>query len=343
MSSRSRELPGFQADNQQIPRVPLGVDGMHRVELLYHNLPSGLRVYNPTMMLDTEDLFGGYGYPLVVGRVERPTDEFSSQLKFFSLRGTRLIPLQAAPTLDGLQDPSITTIRFNGKRKVFLGGIEVEPRSNTDSDYRTVMYEVSKNGLEPIARGPEKGKCLRLVQNPYTGELWMFIRPQGEKWGGLGEMGCAYLNGPNEINENSWNSAQLIPGLYPDGYWGGANHAEFITPEHMLVEAHRACFNRNSSVLDDRRYISELLVYEPKKNKVLARQDILTAAMLPSGLEVGRQDCSNVTYPGAFYRTGPTTLDSIFGAMDAHAVTARQVKYQSLLARAGILQTVLAQ
>jgi hypothetical protein len=65
--------------------------------------------------------------------------------------------------------------------------------------------------------------------------------------------------------------------------------------------------------------------------------------MLPSGLEVGRQDCSNVTYPGAFYRTGPTTLDSIFGAMDAHAVTARQVKYQSLLARAGILQTVLAQ
>jgi hypothetical protein len=346
MAYLNHELLASEPEKYVIPRVPLGYDGMPRVEVIEHGLQSGLNLYNPAILRDASKFVRSENATtLVAGRVEESSDEFSSQVSFFSLHGNKLDPIVNAPKLENLQDPFATTVQLsNGKTELIFGGVEVEPVDPTQSNYRTVLFKGSTlNGLELFARGPEKGKGLRIVQNPFNGELWMFVRFQADGVGGLGRIGCARLNSWDEINEQTWASASVIPGLYKQGQWGGANHAEFITPQDMLVLAHKARFEPPSDILDDRRYDSELIVYRPDSNLVLARQTIVTAEMLPSGLEVGRLDCKKVTYPGSFYRTRPTTLECVLGAMDAHPLIARKVEFRSLLARAGILQTVLAQ
>jgi hypothetical protein len=333
MAYQTLEQSEPKQDTSNSIKVPLDPSLARIIPLRYES--DGRKVYNLSHIPDAGQFTRSQDpILLVAGRVE--LNEFDYVTKFYELRNDALIPIRNAPELP-IQDPFMTIVQSNGKKELIVGGVTVIPnKSRIDSEYFTQLYRGSDIfSLEPFARSQDKGKGLRIAQDPRTGDMVMFVRFQGPTRGELGEIGALEICGPDSISPQMCLAASTIDDLRKNNQWAGTNDVKLIDGGNkILALMHKARFEHRRGVPNNRRYNTVLAILD-RSFKVLAEGTIVTREMLPPDLRADRPDLEEVTYPGTFDITGPNTIRATVSGLDKYSFAAH-INIRPFLLKAGV-------
>ena len=195
----------------------------------------GEAIYNPS----TPFTLGGQC--MIAGRSEK---DFRSQIKFFSVEGEKLLPLNTKTELK-LEDPFVTQIGD----ELFVGGVRLEydsPEDEADFRYSAFITDFyrgkSLDSLRRFAVGPRNMKDIRFVSMP-DGKIAVCTRPHGleKKYGFTATIGFTVLDDIGEFNAEMIANAPIFTDLFAEKEWGGANQLFVLKNGLIGVLGHIAC------------------------------------------------------------------------------------------------------
>ncbi|HEY0829017.1 MAG TPA: DUF1861 family protein [Bacilli bacterium] len=277
---------------------------MKIVEKVIFTGVGGRDVYNITAPFIDE------GQEVVVGRVEERHSEFS-QVFFFSRSNQVWSPREHTHTYN-LQDPFITKIYG----ELIFGGVEVitSPENpNKIVSWVTQFYRGENiDALCYFACGPGTMKDIRLIELA-DGRIGVFTRPQGKK-GGRGQIGFTIIQSLEELNEATFNNAEIIRNQFISEEWGGANEAHLLKNGWVGVLGHIACFDRDRN----KHYYSMTFGINPETLESTPIKIIATRNDFPDGPEK-RPDLEDVIFSGGLVRRNDGRAELSVGVSDAEA------------------------
>jgi len=231
---------------------------------------NGETVYNPTIPFE----HGGKKYMGV--RVESLGSESDSRTCFAYEQDEEENLWKIDHSLDSLplQDPSY--VRIN--KKTFILGVRVREEKGYIKYRQDIYYGDSINNLEYFASGPDGMKDIRLVE--LKDKIGIFTRPQG-KIGNRGKIGYFEVEDINELKnftEDDWyNRAEIIEGLFTDDQWGGVNQAIHLHEKGIGVIGHIAHQTISEESLLEKHYATMAFLFDPvskitSKFKIIAQR-----------------------------------------------------------------------
>jgi len=250
------------------------------------------------------------GEEVLMGRVEERDSEFS-QVFFFTCETEVWSPRAHTHTYN-LQDPFYSII--NGE--LIVGGVEVI----TDPDYpekiiswATQFYRgFDIDSLCHFSSGPGTMKDIRLVELK-DGRVGVFTRPQGIR-GGRGKIGFTIISSLDELNEQTFNNAEVFQEQFIPSEWGGANEAHLLRNGHVGVLGHIACFDK----LNNKHYYSIVFSLNPETNETTPLKIIAARSDFPIG-PGKRPDLKDVIFSGGLIRFDDGRAILSVGVSDAEA------------------------
>ncbi len=254
--------------------------------------------------------FHDQGEPVIAGRVEERSSEYSHVL-FFVHRNGEWIPRSGAPVF-ALQDPFVAFIRD----ELVFGGVEVyfdgdDPHYVTS--WRTVFYRGSHiGGLRPFAKGPLTMKDIRLVELA-SGRIGVFTRPMMVD-GARGLIGYAEISDLSELTEETIENAELLRGQFLPEEWGGANEAHLLSNGLIGVLGHVAWMEHNNI----RHYYPMVFAFDPATRQSSPLKLLAERVMFPAG-PAKRPDLQDVLFSGGLIRLENGMACLYAGVSDAEA------------------------
>ena len=265
-----------------------------------------LKEYTPTVHAATKMQFAGMegvdvynvsaparidGIWHIFGRVEMREFEVGTVTMLFYLDGD-VWKKRDFPAMS-LQDPFLQRL---GDAFMF-GGVEVRRTSmSADLSYRMVFYYGDTLGdMKRVGHGPWGMKGIRFVQ---MGEkIGVFTRPQG-RIGRRGKIAWTMIDSVGQIRPRTIQRAEIIPGMFARGEWGGVNDVHVIGKK-LGVIGHVAQFDEERK----RHYYPISFLFDPSTRQWSDMKIICNRGALPSG-GVKRDDLYDVIYPGGIVREG---------------------------------------
>jgi hypothetical protein len=265
----------------------------------------GKDVYNITAV------FKDRGCPIIAGRVEERTTEFS-KVVFFRQEDDVWTPHPDYPTYE-LQDPFFT--RINGE--LIFGGVTIirDPLyPQRIISWVTSFYRGQDIlDLKPFLTGPGRMKDVRLIELA-NGEIGVMSRPGGKLGGGPGStIGFTKVKSLEEVTaEIIANTPSFDNQFFPEE-WGGANELHLLANGYVGVLGHIAEFEGF-----DRRYRAMTFAINPATSKFTPMKIIATRSCFPAGA-AKRPDLKDVIFSGGIVRKAGGLADLYVGASDAEA------------------------
>ena len=269
-----------------------------------------LTIYNPTKPIKKgKDRF-------LLGRVE-PLNSESSKVIFF-VEDKNDWKVFDHPTLD-LQDPFYIE---NIQGYQILGGVRTypDPENVSKIGYETVFYKykncvtelMDPKGAEPkpFAVSPKRMKDIRLIELK-NGKIAVFTRPQGRE-AGLGKIAYIEIDTLEEL-AFCIEKAKIIPGIFSDSDWGGANELHLLSNGTIGVLGHIAHFE---GLL--RHYYALGFLFNPATFKVKDLKILATADQFPS-VKAKKSCLGKILFSGGMVRKNDGRADLYVGVGDTEA------------------------
>lgn len=273
-------------------------DTLHSVEILHLESKNGCDVYNISAPFEVN------GHFYIAGRQEPPNNEFNYTTPFYRLDAQSKWRVYPAKTDLRLQDPS--PFQFNGE--LIIGGVNAWPTIPGESKWKMEFWRGPDiDHLQWWADSPLGMKGVKFVE--HEGKIGLFTRPQGEK-DGLKSIRFRYLNSLDEFTVEAICEAEIIPGLFAEGEWGGVNQAKDLGDGTIGVLGHVARFEIDGN----RSYYPMTFRFNPVGKEVTDYK--IVASRRHSGLpdiKAKRPELYNIIYPGGWISTD--TVDIIYGGM----------------------------
>jgi hypothetical protein len=266
-------------------------------------------VYNPSVpFLDN-------GRHVILARRESLDAENDSQAVLFDLESG--CQVEGAPVLDQLQDPYHLGMFLDGdgSKCQVIGGVRIfTDEQGNIINYKDVFYKY-KNSInelvdnsheaQPFAEGIDHWKDTRFIQ--LHDRVAVFPRPQ-QDFGGKGRIGYFETSSIDTLGSDlrayatEADKNTLLPGLFEDDEWGGANqlllrddgvtidvigHRAWRNEKNMRdYEAIHFAFNRLSRLPGPVSVIARATDFEYVKPKVEDLNSVVfTAGIVPTELE----------------------------------------------------------
>lgn len=250
-------------------------------------------VYNPSIPFPDD------GRTILLARLESLDIETDSRVAVFErYDDTDSWTVDERSPIFTLQDPfycgRFDNPKGNEPYQVF-GGVSITVESDGSiSNWRTAFYRYTgsirdmKTGNaepKPFAIGPNKMKDIRIIQLP-EGEVGVFTRPQGE-FGGPGRIGYTTTDNLDNLEgtlaeyDQARDETTLIPNLFQEAEWGGANHLELLPDGTIGVLSHRAYYVDTEGV-PVKDYEATYFTFDPTTRKTVSPiKTIATAEAFP--------------------------------------------------------------
>jgi len=276
-----------------------------KVEKLVFAGVGGRDVYNITAPFHYD------GEDVIMGRVEERDSEFS-QVFFFTQSADRVWSPRAHTHTYSLQDPCVTCI----KGELVVGGVEV--MTAADNPHRIISWATQFyrgthiDSLCHFSSGPRNMKDIRLIELA-DGRIGVFTRPQGVR-GGRGQIGFTIIDSLDDLNEQTFEDAEILQDQFIAEEWGGANEAHLLKNGLVGVLGHIACFDEQSN----KHYYSCVFAMNPLTCEKTALKIIAVRGDFPVG-PGKRPDLEDVIFSGGLVRlSGGRAMLSV-GVSDAEA------------------------
>lgn len=245
--SRKEERIIFENNNKIYEKAKLtflGVDGYD--------------VYNCSVLFEED------GKTYLFGRVEKREVWASSWVSLFQEIDKDVFQLVPASRSYQLEDPFITKIHG----EYILGGTHVhKSNSKVDTFYSYFYRGKSIKELEYFTSGPRRMKDVRLIELE-DGKIGVFSRPRGadilKKYGSESIIGYTQISNLEELNGEIIEKAEIIPGLFEKGEWGGCNQVYNLDNGDLGVIGHIAEKTQGEKGLIYSTYMNMAFIFNPK-------------------------------------------------------------------------------
>lgn len=206
---------------------------VYHSELLTFHGVEGFDVYNCSIPFTWE------GKEYIYGRVEKREEWARSWVKLFEKTGDKDYTLEKEHMIYQLEDPYISIVHG----EMILGGTHVRKRSGKVDTYYGYFYRGKDlNDLTYFTTGPDYMKDIRLVELT-DGRIGVFSRPRNEeierKYGSGSMIGFSIISALEELTNEVIESAELVPGIFDRGEWGGCNQVYLLENGTLGVIGHQ--------------------------------------------------------------------------------------------------------
>lgn len=235
---------------------------------------NGFDVYNCSIP------FTWKGKRRIYGRVEKRGEWARSWVRLFEETDEDEFTLLPNGMIYQLEDPFVQKIGG----EIVLGGTHVVYSKNTIDTFHGYFYRGSDlEDLRYFTTGPSNMKDIRLLETPKG--ICVFSRPRNEevekKYGSASVIGCTFIKSLDELDENIIANAEIIPGLFGKGEWGGCNQCYLLDSGYIGIIGHK-CFASNGTP-NLAVYFSVSFVFDYNKNRILDEKIIATRSSYPEG------------------------------------------------------------
>ena len=261
-----------------------------------------LTVYNITRP------FGQPNKRFLAGRAESRHSELDSRIVFFEeeVHDHRWKPIKDAPVLP-LQDPFYIE---DVQGYQIVGGVHIWDDASRPGglNWCTYFYRykqnlaelVGKNGKlkPPFAIGPDGMKDIRLIELP-SGRIGVFTRPQSStpSTGGRGKIGYLEIDHLDQLTPERIAAAPLLPGLFRDEEWGGANELHLLKNGRVGVLGHIAEFTGKQ-----KNYYPMTFCFDPVTKAASGLKIIALSDSFPRRVGTKTPELNNVMFSGGLIR-----------------------------------------
>jgi hypothetical protein len=223
------------------------------------------------------------GRRYIYGRVERREEWARSWVRLFEETGKDEYTLVKDSMIYQLEDPFISFIRG----ELVLGGTHVRYSRNRISTYYGYFYRgADLEDLRYFTTGPDYMKDIRLVDTPDG--IGVFSRPRNkeieEKYGSASIVGFTRIPDLDSLDEEAIAGAQMIPGLFGPGEWGGCNQCFYLDSGLIGVIGHKSYTDPGDPPLAAPLavYMNVSFVFDPANNRILDEKILATRSSYPS-------------------------------------------------------------
>jgi hypothetical protein len=211
-----------------------------------------------------------------------------------------------------LQDPCFTHIRG----ELIVGGVEVITAADNPQQivsWATQFYRGYRiDSMRHFSSGPGTMKDIRLIELA-DGRIGVFTRPQGAR-GGRGQIGFTVIDSLEELDEQTFQEAEVLQDQFVPEEWGGANEAHLLKNGLIGVLGHIACFDR----LGKKHYYSMVFSIHPVTFETTPVKIIAARSDFPVG-PGKRPDLQDVIFSGGLVRGADGRAVLSVGVSDAEA------------------------
>jgi len=236
---------------------------------------SGFDVYNCSVPFTWE------GRRFIYGRVERRSDWARSWTRLFEETGPDEYTLVRDSMIYQLEDPFVTVIGG----ELVLGGTHVRYSRNHYTTYYAYFYRgTNLEDLRYFTTGPDQMKDIRLVEVP--GGIGVFSRPRNkeveERYGSAAVIGYTVIPSLDSLDEDVIAGAQVIPGLFGEGEWGGCNQCYLLDSGLIGVIGHKSYQAAAPDGGALSVYMNVSFVFDSGAHRVLDEKIIATRSSYPA-------------------------------------------------------------
>lgn len=226
------------------------------------------------------------GKTYIYGRVEKFDEWMRSWVMMFMQTGKDEYTLVKDSMIYQLEDPYISII----DNKIIMGGTHVKLKSTKLDTYYGYFYEQKQGNdifdLHYFTSGPDRMKDIRLVQ--MKNKIGVFSRPAyteqiKAKYGSDAVVGFAIINNLYELNDDVIKNAEIIPDMFGEGEWGGANQCYYLDTGLIGIIAHKSYRYVDEDDIMQACYTNVAYIMDPEKRKILDEKIIATRGSYPDG------------------------------------------------------------
>ena len=280
--------------------------------LRFAGLPDGLDVYNATPP------FPWRGGRALFGRVE-PHDRWAASWTAL-FRETAPDAFEPVPEFRWLEieDPFLAVF---GDEWI-LGGTRVKKAAGEVCGFRCDFFRGSGPlDLTYFASGPDDMKDLRLAPLP-DGRAGLFTRPRGpeivKRYGSESVVGWTVLPSPGAIGPDVAERAEVVPGLFGSGEWGGCNQCVPLPDGRIGVAAHlchagEAASNGKAM----QHYCNAAFVFDPATGRATPPRLIATRATYGGAVVPKEPHLADCAFTSGLVRRPDGLWDLYSGLCDA--------------------------
>lgn len=200
-----------------------------------------------------------------------------------------------------LQDPAY--VEINGE--IFILGVRVQQEENGTKWKQDIYRGDSIENLENFTSGPIGLKDIRLVN--LEDRIGVFTRPQG-KIGGKGKIGYLEVGNIDELRtftEDDWyNNAKIIEGLFDDNLWGGVNQAIKLPGGEVGVIGHIAHQTTNGKDELEKHYYVMAFRFNPRKWLKSEFKIIAKRSDFPPSFSKRSPELNDIIFPAGIDKLG---------------------------------------
>ena len=248
----------------------------HSTVLTFHGV-EGFDVYNCSIPFTWE------GKEYIYGRVEKREEWARSWVRLFEKTGEKDYTLVKDHMNYQLEDPYISIIHG----EMVLGGTHVRKQNSKVETYYGYFYRGRDlDDLVYFTTGPDYMKDIRLVEL-MDGRIGVFSRPRNEeiekKYGSGAMIGFAVISSLEELTNDVIEAAELVPGIFDRGEWGGCNQAYLLEDGMIGVIGHQ-CYTQPIEEGEALAvYMNISFEFNPQTYEVTNKKVIGTRSCYPEG------------------------------------------------------------
>lgn len=252
----------------------------------------------------------------IYGRIERHEEWMRSWVGLFEETGKDTFRLLKDSMIYQLEDPYVSIIHG----ELVMGGTHVQLRQGRLDTYRGYFYKGTDIlDLYYYTTGPDKMKDIRLVELK-DGRIGVFSRPRGEelkaKYGSEAIIGFAIVNSLEELSTEVIEQAEGIPGLFPEGQWGGCNQPYLLSDGMIGVIGHVCCNYVDENQVNQACYTNMSFVLNPDTREIFDYQIIGTRKLFKPH-PIKKANLADCVFPSGIVMRGDGKADLYSGLSDS--------------------------